>query len=173
MEEDIKEILTALDNTTKKQLDEAIANADKEWSEMELEEDIKILEDLFYDDESFEPNGYVEIFLHKNEQEAIKHLIARNKELEEKNEQYKSKNYELQREIKDIKGYTADEIILLKEEAYYKGRSDENINYKNYVENNYIPKSKLRELLKEIDEANLDGSWWYENKIKELLGEEE
>lgn len=46
MEEDIKEILTALDNTTKKQLDEAIANADKEWSEMELEEDIKILEEI-------------------------------------------------------------------------------------------------------------------------------
>lgn len=33
----------------------------------------------------------------------------------------------------------------------------------------FIPKSKLRELLKEIDEANLDGSWWYENKIQELL----
>lgn len=49
MEEDIKEILIALDNTTKKQLDKAIENADKEWSEMELEEDIKILENAISD----------------------------------------------------------------------------------------------------------------------------
>ena len=33
----------------------------------------------------------------------------------------------------------------------------------------YIPKSKVRELLKEIDEINSDEGWWYENKIKELL----
>lgn len=38
--EDIIEILTALDNITKKQLDKAIEDADKEWSKMELEEDI-------------------------------------------------------------------------------------------------------------------------------------
>lgn len=141
MEEDIKEILTALDNTTKKQLDEAIANADKEWSEMELEEDIKILEDLFYDDESFEPNGYVEIFLHKNEQEAIKHLIARNKELEQ--------NY-----INPSKARF----------TYFDNGKGTKV-----VVEGFIPKSKVRELLKEIDEANFDEGWWYEEKIKKLL----
>lgn len=45
-------------------------------------EDTEILEKLFYDDESFEPNGYIEIYFHKQEQDAIKNLIARNKELE-------------------------------------------------------------------------------------------
>ena len=48
-----------------------------------MEKDIKLLEDLFYEDESYEPNGYVEIFLHKEQQQAIQNLINRNKELEE------------------------------------------------------------------------------------------
>lgn len=79
MEEDIKdiqEILTVLDNTTKEQLDEAIRNVDKEWSEMELNEDIKVLEEMLDIDK------HLGKFLSDNRRQAIENLINRNKELE-------------------------------------------------------------------------------------------
>lgn len=42
-----------------------------------MEEDIKILKELFFDDESYEPNGYVETYLHKEQQKAIENILNR------------------------------------------------------------------------------------------------
>lgn len=140
MEEDIKEILTALDNTTKKQLDEAIANADKEWSEMELEEDIKILEGYLNGDKIYDTEL----------DNALRHLIERNKELERFNDMVNRKVHRL----------LDDNMKLLKED----GNTDK-LNYKyietpkieceeykseSFIEENYIPKSKVRELKENI-----------------------
>ena len=92
-----------------------------------MEEDIKILEDLFYEDESYEPNGYVEIFLHKEQQQAIQNLINRNKELEENLKQEKMWRISLLKENEDIC---------------------------NEVNNNYIRKSKVEEVIKKVNESN-------------------
>lgn len=128
MEEDIKEILTALDNTTKKQLDEAIANADKEWSEMELEEDIKILEDFVNGKieqdklENYKGGYKMGFFYTKDIQQAIEHLIERNKELEEK------MNF-----VQPFVTFTHRLVEKILED------------------NDYIPKSKVREKIEELE----------------------
>lgn len=71
----------------------------------------KILEKLFYDDESFEPNGYIEIYFHKQEQDAIKNLIARNKELEKENKNLKDINQKLLNKYQERLSYGNEEII--------------------------------------------------------------
>lgn len=81
-----------------------------------MEKDIKLLEDLFYEDESYEPNGYVEIFLHKEQQQAIKNLIKGYKLEKLKNTIYEQS---LQEALKD-----------------------------------YIPKSKIEEVIKKVNESN-------------------
>lgn len=73
---DIQEILTALDNTTKEQLDKAIKNVDKEWSEMEMEEEK--LNNLIY-----------LLRIHHIDSEPLENLIKRNKDLEEENKKAK------------------------------------------------------------------------------------
>ena len=53
---------------------------------------------------------------------------------------------------------------LLKEEynkGYFQGRRDERDE----------TDKKIKELIKEIDDNNTDGDWWYINKIEELLEE--
>lgn len=89
----------------------------------------------------------------------VEHLITRNKELEVENfekEYWKSQYFD---QVK-----YGNRITL---------QGDSVSNVIDIIKKDYIPKSKLRELLKEIDEANSDEGWWYENKIKELLGEED
>lgn len=98
MEEDIKEILIALDNTTKKQLDKAIENADKEWSEMELEEDIKILEEHLEHYHNILNSLHVDKLESFEVEQAIENLIARYKETKQELESVKEIYY-TQKEI--------------------------------------------------------------------------
>ena len=129
-----------------------------------MEEDIKILEDMFYDDESFEPNGYVEIFLHKNEQQAIKNLISRYKKLEEEFDITKC-NYEILQGDMDRIG-----VDILKLEP---GNSTEDVAdeiKRLIVENkelkeNYVLKSKIKaeiekreDLIREIKDNNFEAN---------------
>ena len=86
---DIQEILTALDNTTKEQLDKAIKNVDKEWSEMEMEEEINELEiKILETKESAFPTYWT-----KEDADLVakivNNLLKRNNELEKENQSYR------------------------------------------------------------------------------------
>ena len=143
MEEDIRDIqemLGVFDNITQEQLDEARRNADKEWSEMELEEDIKVLEEFIkYAKNTLNDFDYerpIEVTIWKTEIQAIENLINRNKELEEE-------NIKLDTEIAEV--------------VYWESSSVEQI------KQDYIPKSKVREKIKKIQEL-ID----YNNERKQL-----
>lgn len=123
MEEDIKEILTALDNTTKKQLDEAIENADKEWSEMEMEEDIDKLQKLIDRCKECKFATCEQCEINWTEVQAIQNLIAKYKELE--------KHYQHEQE------YINGEVFSVKQ--------------MHYIEDNYIDKLKVKEKLEELN----------------------
>lgn len=123
MEEDIKEILTALDNTTKKQLDEAIENADKEWSEMEMEEDIDKLQKLIDRCKECKFATCEQCEINWTEVQAIQNLIAKYKELE--------KHYQHEQE------YINGEVFSVKQ--------------MHYIEDNYINKLKVKEKLEELN----------------------
>ena len=82
-----------------------------------MEKDLKILEEMFFDDESFEPIGYIDTNFTKEQQQAIKNLIAENKNLKEENEKILENSLD--------------------------------------VINNMIPKSKVREKIKEINNRRI------------------
>ena len=141
MEEDIKEILTALDNTTKKQLDEAIANADKEWSKMKLEENIKILEEMIENHKEYFLGNYElidDMTITLKDIEAIENLIQRNKELEEDNK-----------------------ILLHKVNEL----TQENIKICDTVNQDFITKSKVKEKIEELEKEIEEKQ---ENRTSEL-----
>lgn len=142
---DIQEILTALDNTTKEQLDEAIKNVDKEWSEMKMEEDIKVLEELcnnfrFEQRQILTDGDYTE-FIDIEHIQAIENLIKEYKELEEGNKKWKevydedqehitelnNKIFSLEEKSKELEEHSDD---LLSQNEMFKDMYDEEV-YKN------------------------------------------
>lgn len=113
-----------------------------------MEDDIKILEEMFFDKEDFEPIGYIETHFTKEQQQAIENLIARNKELENITKQYNSYCAEAPENAQY-------EIVIADKRFFDMG----------IFEEQFIPKSKVREL-REIDNIDL-----LQFKIKELLQE--
>lgn len=67
-----------------------------------------------------------------------------------------------------------EELECLQEQAYNKGRNDENIYYRNYVENYFISKDKIREKIEELQQEIKDEYVdydWNKNSIISVLQE--
>lgn len=105
-----------------------------------MDKDIEILKNLIKEFNEFVEKNKLNIYmLNKIEIQAIENLIKRYKELEEENRRMVNNRF------------AANDIENLQEEAYCKGRNDENINYKNIVENNYISKEKISEKIQKLE----------------------
>lgn len=130
-----------------------------------MEEDIKVLEEIIEINKKYG----IDICINRDEIQAIENLIARNKELEEENIKYERANDYLQ--TLNHK-YYEDNVTLLRKNGNVEILSDD-IHFK-YIDdvNNYIPKSKVREkideLEKEIEEKQencLDFTLMHEHEI--------
>ena len=112
-------------------------------------EDIKRLEELIKPVKIINYSEYetpiFEYKINKLEREAIKNLIKGYKELEKENRILR----EYINFAPNLDEMSALEFKNIQEQSYLRGRNDENINYKNYVENNCIEKSKVREKIEE------------------------
>lgn len=129
-------------------------------------EDINILKELFFEDESYEPNGYVETYFHK--------------------EQLEKENKELKRK------YNAQPVMLNNSMYFIDSEVYENLLVD--IRKNYIPKSVIRDKIEELEnnreefrnyeEISKDLNekiFWHSqfremviaiNALKEILGEE-
>lgn len=152
-------------------------------------EDVKILEELknkkYYFSSCQWYNGYFE--LDKEEKQAIEHLIARIKELEDK-------CIELSTTIDALKTDNKELEVENLEKEYWKSQYFNQVKYGNRItlqgdsisnvidimKKDYIPKSKVREILEKIKghnyKCNFDDVNFLQNiiiEIQELLGEED
>ena len=133
-----------------------------------MEELIQKLETLMANNrKSFNETGFT-FYFGESTMQMVEKLIKWSKEIEEQRDSLMwqrntidiPKIKVLEKDNKSLREYinfapNLDEMSSLEfkniqEQSYLRGRNDENINYKNYVENNYIEKSKVLEELDDI-----------------------
>ena len=132
---------------------------------IELEEDIKILEELIEEYKDCSVKGLdmqVDVSFREKQCNAIKHLIKRYKQLEEENKELKhiTQNYNAYQQKSDNPNTT---IIIADEKWFING----------YFKENFIPKSKVKEKIEELKEdeefyREHDRMYQFESKIKLL-----
>ena len=128
-----------------------------------MEEDIKVLEEL---KGKYITSGLYQIGtfeLTEDEIQAIEHLIARNKELEEENKSL-TDSYLIQKDL-------INEEILRERKQFYEGELYTAKQLKNIERDRnkyYIPKSKVRELYNHYKDT---GYYELESVLEELLQE--
>lgn len=103
-----------------------------------MKEDIKILEDYAYAICTISSTTEQD----QRIAQAIKSLISRNKELEEKNKKLEEKNKKLENHCKRIEKENWEYITGTNETKYYSV---------SIAKNNFIPKSKVREKIEELE----------------------
>lgn len=132
-----------------------------------MQEDIKVLEEFIrnykevqekYKDDEIQAEIERSCYFEEVPAQAIENLIKGYKELEERDKERKQLITHLENKICNQK------------ERLRNGVNVVNLNANRMCEVfDLIPKSKVRELLKEIDDNNTDEGWWYINKIEKLL----
>lgn len=114
-----------------------------------MEEYIKILEEIVetYRSCSVNEEGFdmkVDIGFTKKECEALENLIARYKQLEEENTQLKTITHEYNSYLQDS---NCDTKIIISDSEYFAN---------GFFKENFIPKSKVIEKIKELEDGTYD-----------------